>query len=178
MAATKQKRQDTVADERAPLLGHRDEEEQGDGREATPATKTPPGARVDPEELQDEQSPEERRRSLLKWVAFWLVFSVLVLVLVILSIKKGGARFDFKEALKKAAGGGVAGAAAMVIQVLALMPLRTTMNFQYRYGGTTVQSIKKLWQDGGFRRSVCAIHSLGSFRLKVATGITTAYCPL
>lgn len=40
------------------------------------------------------------------------------------------ADFDLKNALKTAAGGGVAGAAAMVLQVLALMPLRTVMNYQ------------------------------------------------
>jgi hypothetical protein len=37
-------------------------------------------------------------------------------------------------------------------QVLALMPLRTTMNYQYRYGGSTKNSILKLYNDGGFKR--------------------------
>jgi hypothetical protein len=37
---------------------------------------------------------------------------------------------DMKKALKSAAGGGIAGALAMVIQVLALMPLRTIMNYR------------------------------------------------
>ena len=138
-------------DERAPLLAHRESGSEGVEQETT-NTKLRQGGRVDPGELQDALTPEERRRSLLKWLAFWLVFGVFVLILVILSIKQGGARFEFKDALKKAAGGGVAGAAAMIIQVLTLMPLRTTMNYQYRYGGTTVQSIKKLWHDGGFRR--------------------------
>lgn len=60
--------------------------------------------------------------------------------------------FDLVRALKSAGGGGVAGAAAMVIQVLSLMPLRTVMNYQYRYGGGFKNSIKTLWQDGGFKR--------------------------
>lgn len=60
--------------------------------------------------------------------------------------------FDVVEALKKAVGGGVAGAAAMVVQVLTLMPLRTVMNYQYRYGGGFKGSVKNLWNDGGFRR--------------------------
>lgn len=60
--------------------------------------------------------------------------------------------FDLMRALKSAAGGGVAGAAAMVLQVLTLMPLRTIMNYQYRYGGGFTSSTKKLWNDGGFRR--------------------------
>lgn len=84
---------------------------------------------------------------------------------------------------------GVAGAAAMVVQVLVSfssnvcrknahssqgphaatdhdeLPVRRLANYdrshrsliyasRYRYGGTTVQSTKKLWQDGGFARSV------------------------
>jgi len=107
---------------------------------------------VNAEELPDALTPEERRKKTLRWTAFWLVFGTLTIVLVVLAVKKGDAKFDFKDSLKKAAGGGLAGAAAMVVQVLALMPLRTTMNYQYRYGGTTVQSIKKLWHDGGFPR--------------------------
>ena len=42
----------------------------------------------------------------------------------------------FNKAAKKALGGGKAGAAAAVVQVLSLMWLRTAMNYQYRYGGT------------------------------------------
>lgn len=60
--------------------------------------------------------------------------------------------FDLKNALKTAAGGGLAGAAAMVLQVLALMPLRTVMNYQYRYGGSLKGSMGKLYADGGWRR--------------------------
>jgi len=60
--------------------------------------------------------------------------------------------FDLIRALKSAAGGGVAGAAAMVIQVLALMPMRTIMNYQYRYGGSIKDSVMNLWHDGGFFR--------------------------
>ncbi|KAJ9120329.1 hypothetical protein QFC24_005283 [Naganishia onofrii] len=60
--------------------------------------------------------------------------------------------FDIKRALKSAAGGGLAGAAAMVLQVLALMPLRTIMNYQYRYGGSIKGATKKLYDDGGYKR--------------------------
>ncbi|ORX36960.1 mitochondrial carrier domain-containing protein [Kockovaella imperatae] len=60
--------------------------------------------------------------------------------------------FDIVRALKSAGGGGLAGAAAMVVQVLALMPLRTVMNYQYRYGGGFRDSVKHLWGDGGFKR--------------------------
>ncbi|CAD6587356.1 MAG: hypothetical protein TREMPRED_004726 [Tremellales sp. Tagirdzhanova-0007] len=60
--------------------------------------------------------------------------------------------FDVVRALKAAGGGGIAGAAAMVLQVLTLMPLRTIMNYQYRYGGTVKHAVTTLRNDGGFRR--------------------------
>jgi hypothetical protein len=60
--------------------------------------------------------------------------------------------FDFMGALKSAAGGGLAGAAAMVVQVCMLMPMRTIMNYQYRYGGSIKGATTTLWQDGGFFR--------------------------
>ncbi|KAI0643335.1 mitochondrial carrier domain-containing protein [Trametes meyenii] len=40
----------------------------------------------------------------------------------------------------------------MVLQVLTLMPLRTVMNYQYRYGTTTTQAIRTLYADGGWTR--------------------------
>lgn len=80
---------------------------------------------------------------------------------------------DLKKALKSAAGGGIAGALAMVIQVLTLMPLRTIMNYrastavrahggsappslttsprrtaEYRFGGTLRNASSTLWADG------------------------------
>lgn len=57
-----------------------------------------------------------------------------------------------KKSLNKALGGGVAGASAMVIQVGSLMWLRTTMNYQYRYGTTTKEAIKHLYKEGGIKR--------------------------
>jgi len=60
--------------------------------------------------------------------------------------------FDLGGALKSAGGGGLAGAAAMVVQVLTLMPLRTIMNYQYRFGGGFKGATKTLWNDGGFKR--------------------------
>lgn len=59
---------------------------------------------------------------------------------------------DLKKALKSAAGGGIAGAMAMVIQVFALMPLRTLMNVQYRSGGGTREVAKRLWAEGKLPR--------------------------
>ena len=60
--------------------------------------------------------------------------------------------FDYKKTLKKACGGGIAGASAMISQVTSLMWLRTTMNYQYRYGTSTTEAIKTLYRKGGIRR--------------------------
>eukprot|EP00579_Thalassiosira_antarctica_P001725 CAMPEP_0201870210 /NCGR_PEP_ID=MMETSP0902-20130614/3399_1 /ASSEMBLY_ACC=CAM_ASM_000551 /TAXON_ID=420261 /ORGANISM="Thalassiosira antarctica, Strain CCMP982" /LENGTH=416 /DNA_ID=CAMNT_0048395793 /DNA_START=47 /DNA_END=1300 /DNA_ORIENTATION=- len=56
------------------------------------------------------------------------------------------------KAAKKALGGGKAGAAAAVLQVLSLMWLRTSMNYQYRFGGTLSSSLKELYNEGGIPR--------------------------
>ena len=63
---------------------------------------------------------------------------------------------DWKSILskssKRALGGGKAGAAAAVVQVCSLMWLRTSMNYQYRYGGTLKTSLETLWSQGGIPR--------------------------
>ncbi len=56
------------------------------------------------------------------------------------------------HALHKALGGGIAGSMAMVVQVSSLMWMRTTMNYQYRYGSQTFQAMRKLYKEGGVRR--------------------------
>ena len=53
---------------------------------------------------------------------------------------------------KRALGGGIPGALAGVIQVLTLMWLRTTMNYQYRYGTSTFLAMKVLYKQGGISR--------------------------
>ena len=58
----------------------------------------------------------------------------------------------FGKAAKKALGGGKAGAAAAVVQVCSLMWLRTSMNYQYRFGGTLSSSLKELYSQGGIPR--------------------------
>lgn len=57
-----------------------------------------------------------------------------------------------KAASKRALGGGVPGAMAMFLQVLSLMWLRTTMNYQYRHGTTTATALKTLYKEGGILR--------------------------
>lgn len=57
-----------------------------------------------------------------------------------------------EEILKKALGGGVAGAGAMCFQVSSLMWLRTSMNYQYRHGGNLFETVNKLFKEGGIIR--------------------------
>eukprot|EP00755_Sulcionema_specki_P005370 Sspe_Gene.4832::Locus_1596_Transcript_1_1_Confidence_1.000_Length_1528::g.4832::m.4832 len=56
------------------------------------------------------------------------------------------------KSARRALGGGVAGASAMVIQVTSLMWMRTIMNFQYRNGGTIPEVSRTLYREGGVRR--------------------------
>lgn len=53
---------------------------------------------------------------------------------------------------KRAIGGGLPGAAAMGCQVGLLMWMRTTMNYQYRHGTTTMEALRTLYSQGGVRR--------------------------
>jgi hypothetical protein len=57
-----------------------------------------------------------------------------------------------QKAAKKAVGGGAAGAAAMFVNVGTLMWMRTTVNFQYRYGMSTMEALRHLYSEGGVRR--------------------------
>lgn len=64
----------------------------------------------------------------------------------------GRARTILGTAGSKALAGGVPGMAAMVVQVMCLMWLRTTVNYQYRYGTNTITSLRTLYSQGGFPR--------------------------
>ena len=57
-----------------------------------------------------------------------------------------------QNAAKRAVGGGVPGALAMVIQVLALMWMRTTINYQHSKGLSTRQALAALYAEGGLAR--------------------------
>jgi len=58
----------------------------------------------------------------------------------------------FREACKKALGGGIPGAIAMVLQVVLLMWLRTVINVQMSTGGTFFGTIDALYKEGGIPR--------------------------
>jgi len=55
-------------------------------------------------------------------------------------------------AMQKAVRSGSAGFIAGTMQVLAFMWLRTTMNYQYKFGGTMSETLKKLYKEGGIGR--------------------------
>ena len=57
-----------------------------------------------------------------------------------------------KKSFDKAIGGGMSGSIAMGTQVVSLMWLRTTMNYQYRFGTNTTTALKTLYKDGGILR--------------------------
>ena len=57
-----------------------------------------------------------------------------------------------RRAGKKALGGGLAGAMAMVAQVALLMWMRTVMNYQHANGLSTTEAIKALYAEGGIAR--------------------------
>ena len=57
-----------------------------------------------------------------------------------------------QNAAKRAGQGGLAGAAAMAINVCSLMWMRTMINYQYRYGTSMTTAFKTLYADGGIPR--------------------------
>lgn len=68
---------------------------------------------------------------------------------------KGKERLSFGGLLKKAAKasfrGGIPGAAAMILNVVLLMWLRTAINYQYRHGGSIGNAFRTLYEEGGVR---------------------------
>lgn len=87
------------------------------------------------------------------WRALWILIAVLLIAVFIKGwIDADDVDFDLKGALKRALGGGLSGAAAMVLQVLSLMPIRTIMNYQYRHGSSLTVATKTLYADGGIGR--------------------------
>lgn len=61
-------------------------------------------------------------------------------------------RETLSAAGRRALGGGIPGAAAMAVQVLSLMWLRTTVNYQYAKGTGTREALRTLYKEGGIKR--------------------------
>ncbi|KAM7193885.1 Mitochondrial carrier domain containing protein, partial [Rhypophila sp. PSN 637] len=107
------------------------------------------------DELDDEQ--EEKKPRTAGWYIWRAVVFIVTALLAIIFIKgcvdgDVDVSFPLARALASAFRGGVSGAAAMFLQVLLLMPLRTIMNYQYRYGSSFTAATKTLYHDGGFGR--------------------------
>lgn len=56
------------------------------------------------------------------------------------------------RARQKAISGGLSGLIAGAVQVVTLMWLRTTVNYQYRYGVSMATAVRELYRQGGFQR--------------------------
>ena len=61
-------------------------------------------------------------------------------------------QLDLNAVLLKAYDSGKAGASAGALQVVSLMWLRTTLNYQYSNGKSTLQSFDDLYKEGGLAR--------------------------
>ena len=58
----------------------------------------------------------------------------------------------FGQILERSVQSGISGASAMGINVVTLMWMRTTINYQYRHGTTTLDAFKTLYKEGGIPR--------------------------
>ncbi|KAF9449225.1 mitochondrial carrier [Macrolepiota fuliginosa MF-IS2] len=116
------------------------------------------GEAVSPQDTPDDSADArgkdvEWSKSSVAWYTGLIVVGMVALGLLIKGlIESGDTDFDFKKAFKSALGGGLSGAAAMVVQVLTLMPLRTIMNYQYRYSTSTTVAARTLYNSGGWAR--------------------------
>ncbi|EFX03598.1 mitochondrial substrate carrier protein [Grosmannia clavigera kw1407] len=122
--------------------------------EETPLLRADTGADAATE---DEGRKEDIERTPARWYVWRALWAVAAAVVVALFVKGwinagGDVDFDLKGALKRALGGGLSGAAAMILQVLLLMPLRTIMNYQYRFGHSFTAASRILYEDGGYGR--------------------------
>ena len=72
--------------------------------------------------------------------------------MIIMEEKEVNKEDILKKSMNSAFRGGLAGGCAMVANVGALMWLRTTVNYQYRYGTSTSQAFKSLYSQGGIPR--------------------------
>ena len=112
--------------------------------------------------LDDSDSPVQAAPRSKLPVAVLATLCTLVVLIGVLSARYGKPAREHKPvgsvgeivsmACKRALGGGLSGAIAGVAQVLLLMWLRTTMNYQYRYGSSTCASMRTLYQQGGIPR--------------------------
>ncbi|CAG7854593.1 SubName: Full=Uncharacterized protein {ECO:0000313/EMBL:CCA68673.1} [Serendipita indica DSM 11827] len=137
-----------MSSERSPLLG-----EQQNHDEVASIER---GQLPDAERDEDTDQPTSwTKQDKIKFSLFTIFIVISFTVTFVAVRKSSNASFDWRNALKQALGGGITGAtelAAMLLQVLTLMPLRTIMNVQYRYGHGLRQVTTSLYREGGFAR--------------------------
>ncbi|KAH6621821.1 mitochondrial carrier domain-containing protein [Boeremia exigua] len=132
-----------TSSERAPLLGAQ--------RPVADDEGTAAAADADAD-VPKAPSEAEKRRA-YGWRGFWIVVAIVGIGVFVKGwVDADDVDFDLKGALKRALGGGLSGAAAMVLQVLLLMPIRTIMNYQYRHGTSLSVATRTLYADGGYGR--------------------------
>jgi hypothetical protein len=112
----------TTADERTALLPPPATEP---GRPVSPSADAETNG-LDPDDPLVQAGELPAKKKVTAWtVAYWVLISAVVGVGTFFLVKAvrdaDHVEFDFKKALNQALGGGLSGAAAMVIQVLALM---------------------------------------------------------
>ncbi|KAG8818069.1 hypothetical protein FRC17_010979 [Serendipita sp. 399] len=140
------------ATERSPLIAAQEGQQGWDSRDRNEAREAgilnSPGGDEDEE---DKPSPWTTQDKLAYSVLGIFILASFIITFIVVRNSKDR-EFDWRRALRQALGGGLAGAAAMVLQVFTLMPLRTIMNYQYRYGTGLRQAAYTLYQDGGYLR--------------------------
>ncbi|TDZ19331.1 Mitochondrial RNA-splicing protein MRS4 [Colletotrichum orbiculare MAFF 240422] len=146
------------SDERTPLLGAAAQDEEAN-RQPAPDGDNDRARSGDPEQVYliapnpEEEEKPKRTAGWWLWRGFWAILAILILAVFIKGwIDAKDTNFDLGKALFRALGGGLSGAAAMVLQVLTLMPIRTIMNYQYRFGTGFRVATRTLYQDGGIGR--------------------------
>ena len=131
---------DREPDERSPLLNVDPVPEQDDGSTSDTAS------------LKSQHEAPPSKYQYLWWAALIVGAEALLGLFIKGWLDASDVDFDLTGALKRALGGGLAGAAAMVLQVLLLMPIRTIMNYQYRHGSSLTVATRTLYENGGLRR--------------------------
>ncbi|KAJ3957188.1 hypothetical protein N0V92_006263 [Colletotrichum tropicale] len=168
-----------ATDERTPLLGPSAEDEE--------ATRPPPAYQdrrtgdnehdenQDPEQVYliapspDEEEKPKRTTGWWLWRGFWAVLAIFVLAVFIKGwVDAKDTNFDLGKALKRALGGGLSGAAAMVLQVLTLMGL----------GAALIQGPVSRFGDTAANAGILALLESNSFLNQLPTLIKTVFASL
>ncbi|RYP34108.1 hypothetical protein DL767_004443 [Monosporascus sp. MG133] len=152
MAANNDSESQMGSNEQTPLLSER-----RPSREEHEQTPLLEGQEMLPDEHEQaallESPPEKRTRSWWLRRIFWAVVAAVILAVFIKGwIDADDTHFDLKGALKKALGGGLSGAAAMVLQVLLLMTVFASLcAAAFRMILTPIDTLKTTLQAQGAR---------------------------